>query len=108
MKKIIHYDPTDAGRLHCDACGYDLPEKQPFTSELIGTPCPKCGADMLTREDFLKTLNMFAWVDTINIWLGWLIGTKEPPRNARGVAVRHHGNSTFVRFDDPGASDGQA
>lgn len=40
------------GRFQCDACGYLAPERVELTEALIDTPCPKCGANMLTREQY--------------------------------------------------------
>lgn len=87
-KKLIHYDPAEAGKLHCDACGYDLPERQPFTRDLIGTPCPECGADMLTERDYRDTARIFAVIDWLNKCFGWLGHTKDEAK-AHGVSIRH-------------------
>lgn len=98
MKKLIHFNPNEAGKLHCDSCGYDLPELQPFTVALIGTPCPKCGADMLTEKDYLSTIRMFRVIDWINKWFGWL-GTENPPaKKGHSVAVRHHDGEVFIKI----------
>lgn len=46
---------TDHGSyLHCDnpQCGYDMNFEGKIREELIGTPCPKCGENMLTKEDY--------------------------------------------------------
>ena len=45
----------DGGRyLHCDnpQCGHDMTFEGEFRKELINTPCPKCGQNMLTEEDY--------------------------------------------------------
>jgi len=96
-KKIIHYDPNEAGALHCDnpRCGFDLP-KGPFKAEMIGTPCPRCDSNMLTREDYEATMKFFRFVDWMNKWFGWL-GT-ESPRDARmnKMRVQHHAGKTII------------
>ncbi len=39
--------------LQCDAPGCDHREMRPaLLEEDIGRPCPKCGANLLTREDY--------------------------------------------------------
>ncbi|MFK7942092.1 MAG: hypothetical protein AB8B85_04130 [Paracoccaceae bacterium] len=39
--------------MKCDAEGCDHRETVPeMVPELIGTPCPKCGANLMTQEDF--------------------------------------------------------
>lgn len=97
-KKIIHYDPAEAGALHCDnpRCGHDLP-KGPFKPELIGTPCPKCDSNMLTREDYEVTMKFFRWIDWLNKWFGWL-GTESPsdPRTHFKMTVQHHDGKTII------------
>ena len=99
MKKIIHYDTSNLGNLHCDECGYDSPEKREFVAELIGTPCPKCGANMLTERDYHDTLKMLKFADNLNKWLGWL-GTEDPgpqegyDRYTSQVKI-HNGNVEF-------------
>lgn len=39
--------------LKCDAAGCDHEEPAAITREHIGKPCPKCGANLLTEEDYL-------------------------------------------------------
>lgn len=100
MKKLIHYNPDEAGKLHCDACGYDMPEPVAFTAELIGTPCPKCGADMLTRADFEKTKKLFRIVDRINaVGAFFGLGHERPPVGAEAhrINVKIHGNTTTIK-----------
>ena len=39
--------------LTCDVPGCDHTETVPvITEELVGKPCPKCGADLLTQPDY--------------------------------------------------------
>lgn len=39
--------------LKCDAVGCDHKEDRPgLLEEDIGRPCPKCGANLLTRDDY--------------------------------------------------------
>lgn len=40
------------GTLKCDACEYRETEIHEMTADLIGAPCPICGANLLTQEDF--------------------------------------------------------
>ena len=44
--------------LKCDAASCDHFELTPVTIEVVDKPCPKCGANLCTAEDFLlfKTL----------------------------------------------------
>lgn len=36
-RKLIFVDPSNVGRLHCDACGYDLPEAKSWDEFASGT-----------------------------------------------------------------------
>ncbi|MCW2275107.1 hypothetical protein GJ654_10265 [Rhodoblastus acidophilus] len=99
-KVLFHYNPDEAGQLHCDACGYDLPEPQPFTEALIGTPCPKCGADMLTESDFNATMKLFRSVDFFNRWLGPIFGREVTPESVAStnrLRVKIHDDTMTIK-----------
>lgn len=49
-----------AGALKCDACDYRETVARELTEDLIGEPCPECGANLLTREDFDHAHAVFA------------------------------------------------
>ena len=38
--------------LHCDDCHHEVDYQGKMTAEHVGTPCPVCGSDMLTDQDF--------------------------------------------------------
>lgn len=38
-------------QLKCDACGHQEPVTK-ISAEYIGKPCPACGANLLTEQDF--------------------------------------------------------
>lgn len=44
------------GRFQCDECGWRATDKVELTEALIDTPCPKCGANMLPREQYETTV----------------------------------------------------
>ena len=97
-RKLIHYNPDEAGQLRCDtpACDFIEPAPMAFTRDLIGRPCPKCGASLLSERDYTDTLRHFAAIDLINRWLGWL-GTEAPTKDSRSIALRtHDGEVTTV------------
>jgi predicted RNA-binding Zn-ribbon protein involved in translation (DUF1610 family) len=94
-KKIIWYDKDRAGQLHCDSCHYDMPERTVWGPHLLGTPCPKCGADMLTRSDFDKVERMWAWLDWLNKWFGWL-GSETQPAGPE-VLIHIHDDTLTIK-----------
>lgn len=71
-RKLIHFDKNEAGNLHCDTCGYDLPGLVAWGPHLIGYECPKCSDNMLTERDYLATSKLFARIDWLNKWFSWL------------------------------------
>lgn len=102
-RKLIHYNPEQAGRLRCDTpgCGHVEPHAQPFTEALIGQPCPLCGASLLTRKDYADTKRLFAMIDTMNRWFGWL-GSETPSPSHKAVEVRTHNGELTIRVPRDG------
>lgn len=102
-RKLIHFDRSQAGKLHCDACGYDLPHVQAFTPALVGTECPACLENMLTQEDYDKTDRMFRLLDWINKWFGWLGATREvAEEKGQTLSVKIHGDDIHIRTESKG------
>lgn len=99
-KKIIDYDTSRLGRLHCDApgCGYIAPEASPWGPELVGTPCPACGANLLTASDYARVQRSLRFIDKINRIFGPLFGRREMPPDALHMSIRMHGNQTDINF----------
>lgn len=105
-KRIIFYNRDEAGKLHCDDCSYDLPENQPFTRDLIGTPCPKCGADMLTERDYEDGARMFRIVDRINAFFAFFGIGRETPRpewKRNSIQVKSHNGAITLRRTEKGS-----
>lgn len=52
--QAIKMKPVGFGRLRCDtpACGYNEALDRPIEESMIGCACPRCGAVMLTAQDF--------------------------------------------------------
>lgn len=97
-RKLIHFDPNDAGYLHCDACHYDLPDKLEWGPHLLGYPCPKCCANMLTEKDYHNTDKLLAAVEWINKWFGWL-GPEHSElnkTNTQEISVRLHDDTMTI------------
>jgi hypothetical protein len=53
------------GVLHCDACGYTAESAVELTADLIGTPCPQCGANLLTHDGYDRARALWATVSAI-------------------------------------------
>lgn len=104
-KKIIHVNPERFGSLHCDACGYDSPRAVPLgefeSGALIGTPCPHCGANMLTRRDWESSMKLLRVVAWLNRWFGWL-GHEDPGhKDFQAVQIHIHNDELRARSVTP-------
>ena len=67
--------------LRCDDldCGYEIETE--FGRHLVGTPCPNCGTNMLTRQEYRlarRVRMMFTVVEWFWLALCWL--TNREPR----------------------------
>lgn len=104
-KKIIDYDASNIGELHCDApgCGYVSPEALPWGEGLIGLPCPKCGANLLTRADYSRTERMMRVVDFLNRIFGPIFGRRDTPPDAASLSIRFHHGETDIKIGRPGS-----
>lgn len=59
-------DANTGGVLCCDTdgCGHEDPAEK-LTADLIGKPCPKCGASLLTAEDFKARQDMHSLFESL-------------------------------------------
>lgn len=76
-------------RLKCDApsCDYEDTEAR-LTVELVGKPCPKCGANLLTEEDFLLCKQLEVLTELTNHHF------KPSPDGCRRETIRLHMDGT--------------
>lgn len=86
------------GRFKCDPCGYEPEDKVELSEALIDTPCPKCGANMLTREQYDLTLATGEGIRALFEALGVKLGDEPVPGGAvirvnavkRTVEIKEH------------------
>lgn len=82
--------------LKCDASDCDVVQTvDAITEDQIGMPCPKCGANLLTREDFEESKGIFAMAEIMQA-LGLLA---EPDSGAKGepVSLNYHKGETRIK-----------
>lgn len=74
-RKIIHSGYQE-NIVECDNCDYVVPNptKDPYVDgiEYVNKPCPQCGYNLLTKEDYNQYKVMMKMIDKINKWFGWL------------------------------------
>lgn len=90
-KKLIHV--TEENHLQCDnkLCDYVLKVKDPKRSgeSYIDEPCPKCGENLLTENDYQLYLRTMKIIDWINKWFSWL-GTYPNDERNKEIGVSFH------------------
>lgn len=81
--------------IQCDnpKCNYKVKNitGDPFTdvSEYLNKPCPKCGKNLLTEEDYRTSLRLGKLVKWVNKWFSWLTYIF-PAKNPRTIGVHVH------------------
>lgn len=73
MRKLIEID--DDASLICDNPQCDYTTETRFTpqeaTDYINKPCPKCGKNLLTFDDFINWVMLINRVRRVNKWFGW-------------------------------------
>ncbi len=90
----------NGGYLKCDAKGCEHKEAvASFDKTLIGKPCPKCGASLLTSEDYEEGKRMKAVIDAL-----YALGLArpateddEPTKDRLIVSVNPHAESLHIQ-----------
>ena len=72
--------------LVCDNknCDYELEQNDSNRGkeiEYIGIPCPKCGENLLTAEDYLQHEKVIKGIKWINKWFSWLTLFSKRPKD---------------------------
>ena len=80
MKKrtIIDVENTTDG-VQCDNCDYKEEYEVDFSAsyqkglkKYLNKPCPKCGANLLTKKDYTDAVQLMKTITWLNKWFGWL------------------------------------
>jgi hypothetical protein len=96
MRKLIekHQDAL----IVCDneKCDFTIPyseEEEKYLDLFIDVPCPKCGENLLTEEDYIQHQKLLKVVNFINRWFSWITifySKKELDENGKTVLVQVH------------------
>jgi hypothetical protein len=72
MRKLIEFKQDG---IQCDNLKCDFAEECEHYEIIsyINKPCPKCGENLLTREDFYRYLKVLKFIQWINKWFSWLL-----------------------------------
>jgi len=63
--------------IQCDneTCDYVIPYSEEIennTAAFINAPCPKCGENLLTEQDYLLEQRLIKTINWINKWFSWI------------------------------------
>jgi predicted RNA-binding Zn-ribbon protein involved in translation (DUF1610 family) len=91
MKKVIHLEKIT---LKCDACEWEKPVT--LSREWIDTPCPKCGANLLTEGDYKAGERLINLANMVNRILGPLFGKEKMPEGEKLVRINPRERKTTI------------
>lgn len=100
MRKLIEkYERTS---IICDNpdCDFEIPYDEDIAIEsFINIPCPKCGDNLLTFDDYLRYKTVIQTVDKINKWFSWLTLFIPKNRKMQKTQVNTHNEISFKTID---------
>ena len=75
MRKLI--ESTQEFKIVCDnvSCNYKVKNEAGIpddSAEYLNVPCPQCGENLLTEEDYKNALKVMKFVNFMNKWFSWL------------------------------------
>ena len=75
MRKLIEKEQDIL--INCDnpECDYTVPYEDTSKDDLsmfVNKPCPKCGENLLTIDDYLQHQTLMKVVNFINRWFSWI------------------------------------
>lgn len=95
MRKLI--EKQHDSLIVCDnpKCDYEIIYTDAIAKSLvyfIDMPCPNCGENLLTKQDYIQYQNMIRVVNFINKWFSWItiFYSKKILSKATSVSVHVH------------------
>lgn len=78
MEKRLLIEKIQESLIVCDneKCDYEIPyteEQAKYTYLYIDFPCPKCGENLLTLEDYKQHQAMMRTINWLNKWFSWIM-----------------------------------
>jgi hypothetical protein len=83
--------------IQCDnlECNYTIPnptgDPATETKQYINMPCPDCGENLLTQEDYDQAARVLKIINWLNKWFGWLAFFTRKKRNVNATVHIHNG-----------------
>ena len=104
MRKLI--EKQQKSLVICDNpdCDYTVPytdETEKYLVLFINKPCPKCGENLLTIEDYLQYQKLMNVVNFINRWFSWItiFYPKKACEKRQSVSVHVHNGVKVSRHE---------
>jgi ssDNA-binding Zn-finger/Zn-ribbon topoisomerase 1 len=94
MRKLIEKQESliECDNEKCDFTVAYCEEEEKHLDLYINLPCPKCGENLLTMEDYLQHQKLMRVVNFINRWFSWItiFYSKKNLDNGSTVSVHVH------------------
>jgi len=92
-RKLIEIEQEN--KIKCDnvSCSYVIKSDNPIVIDesFIDTPCPECGENLLTREDYESFERLMKVIRFLNKWFSWLtIFSFRKNRKTKNVKINVH------------------
>lgn len=106
MKPLI--DTYQKNEVECDnpKCDFVVPNKtgipNPDSQEWLDVPCPKCGENLLTVQDWIAFKKHMEVIKFINKWFSWLniLSCGRSGKKKTVVSVKIHDGIKVKKFTD--------
>jgi hypothetical protein len=98
MRKLI--ERSEISMVVCDnpECDYTYPYKDGLRLSLfIDIPCPKCGENLLTKEDYFQYQKVIKVVDLVNRWFSWITIFYSKKRLDKAKVMVHFHNGINIK-----------
>ena len=95
MRKLIEKQQNSLVTCDNPKCDYTVACTDDTEKSLvlfIDKPCPKCGENLLTKEDYLQYQNLIKFVNFMNRWFSWItiFYSKEAWAKRQSISVHVH------------------
>lgn len=102
MRKLIEKQQNSLVTCDNPNCDYTVPytdEAEECLILFIDKPCPKCGENLLTMEDYLQHQKLMKVIKFINSWFSWItiFYSKKAFVNRQSVSVHVHEGVKFYK-----------
>lgn len=103
MRKLIEKQ-TETSQVICDnpKCDYEVPlslmECHPLYA-FIDAPCPVCGENLLTSDDYKKAMALDKAINFTNKWFSWITIFYKKDAKGSDVKVHIYNGVEFSRSD---------